>query len=267
MPNSDRYTHGHDDSVLRSHRSRTVDNSAAYLRPHLRAGIKLLDVGCGPGTLTLDLARHVPNGQVVALERAEAVLEEARRTLAPAGPSVSVMAGDVYGLPHDDGAFDVVHAHQVLQHLTDPVRALREMKRVCAPDGVVAVRDSDYGAFRWFPEDPRLDAWLAMYIRVAQRNGAYPDAGRRLLSWAQAAGFRAVTVSASVWCYATPEARAWWAGLWSDRVTKTTIADQAVEYGISTRAELLDMAAGFRAWAEAPDGFFTLTHGELLAHP
>src|SRR5262245_42270835 len=126
MPNQDRYTHGHDDSVLRSHRSRTVDNSAAYLRPHLRAGLKLLDVGCGPGALTLDLARHVPAGQIVALDRADGVLDEARRTLAAAGPSISVMAGDVYALPQPDETFDVVHAHQVLQHLTDPVRALQE---------------------------------------------------------------------------------------------------------------------------------------------
>ena len=267
MQNSDRYTHGHDDSVLRSHRARTVDNSAAYLRPHLRAGIRLLDVGCGPGSLTLDLARHAPNSQVVALERAESVLEEARRTLAPLGPSVSVVAGDVYELQYDAGTFDIVHAHQVLQHLTDPVRALQEMKRVCKPDGVVAVRDSDYGAFRWFPEEPRLDAWLAMYTSVAQRNGAYPDAGRRLLSWAQAAGFREPTVSASAWCYATPEVRTWWASLWADRVTKTTLADQAIDYGLATRADLQEMAAGFRTWSEATDGFFTLTHGELLARP
>jgi len=76
------YTHGHHDSVLRSHRTRNVDNSAAYLKPFLRSGASLLDVGCGPATLTLDLANHLAGGRVVAIDRADSVLDEARRTVA-----------------------------------------------------------------------------------------------------------------------------------------------------------------------------------------
>jgi len=140
---TDRYTHGHHDSVLRSHRGRNVANSAAYLVPHLAPGQTLLDVGCGPGTLTADLARRVAPGTVVGLDRAESVLEEAR---ASTEENVRFATGDVYDLPFANAAFDVVHAHQVLQHLTDPVAALREMNRVCRPDGVVAVRDADYHA-------------------------------------------------------------------------------------------------------------------------
>ncbi len=267
MSKPDLYTHGHHDSVLRSHRWRNVDNSAAYLRPHLRAGLRLLDVGCGPATLTLDLARHVPNGHVVALDRAEAVLDEARETLRGSEPPVLVTSGDVYALKFDDASFDVVHAHQVLQHLTDPVRALREMRRVCAPGGVVAVRDCDYGSVRMFPEDPRLDAWLQLVIQVAQSNQAYPDAGRRLLQWARTAGFREVVTSASVWCFATPEERTWWADLWAERIVRSSIADQARERGFATDPELRGMADAFRAWAAADGGWFSLTHGEVLARP
>src|SRR5215471_17717840 len=106
MSSSEVYTHGHHDSVLRSHRSRNVDNSAAYLRPHLRPGTKLLDVGCGPATLTLDLARHIAPGHLVALDRAEGILDEARRTLAVAGDQVTVEAGDVYGLRYEAESFD-----------------------------------------------------------------------------------------------------------------------------------------------------------------
>jgi ubiquinone/menaquinone biosynthesis C-methylase UbiE len=104
---------------------------------------------------------------------------------------------DAHALGFPDGAFDVVHAHQVLQHLADPVGALRELRRVCRPGGVVAARDSDYAAFAWFPAVPGLDDWLAAYRRVAQANGREPDAGRRLLSWARAAGFTNVTATAS----------------------------------------------------------------------
>src|SRR5262245_33426749 len=59
------YIHGHHQSVLRSHRSRTAANSDAYLLPHLQAGMTVLDVGCGPGTITCDLADVVAPGQVL----------------------------------------------------------------------------------------------------------------------------------------------------------------------------------------------------------
>ncbi len=86
----------------------------------------------------------------------------------------------MYALDLPDASFDIVHAHQVLQHLTDPVAALREMRRVCKPDGVVAARDSDYAAMTWYPEIPALTRWLSLYHDVTRSNGAEADAGRRL---------------------------------------------------------------------------------------
>jgi hypothetical protein len=132
---------------------------------------------------------------------------------------------------------------------------------------VVAARDSDYGAFRWFPEDERLSAWLRLYMQVARSNQAYPDAGRRLMQWARQAGFEQVTYGASVWAYATPEQRSWWADLWAERVTRSAFAEQALERGFATSAELTQIADGFRAWAASEDGTWTITHGEILARP
>jgi SAM-dependent methyltransferase len=211
------YTHGHAESVLRSHATRTVDNSAAYLAGHLRAGQTVLDVGCGPGTITVDLARRVAPGRVVGIEPVEAPLDGAR-ALAAGVDTVEFLIGDVYALDARDASYDVVHAHQVLQHLTDPVAALREMLRVCRPGGLVAARDADYAAMTWYPADPGLDRWLAVYRAVAHGNGAEPDAGRRLLAWARAAGAGSITPSASVWSYATPAERGWWGGMWADRI-------------------------------------------------
>lgn len=261
---ADIYTHGHHDSVLRSHRWRTAENSAAHLLPHLHAGMALLDVGCGPGNISADLARRVRPGRVLAIDREEDVLDEARALAAEQNVSnIEFRVGDVYELDLDH-AFDVVHAHQVLQHLSDPVRALVEMRRVRTLDGVVAVRDADYGAMTWYPPDPRMDRWLELYREIARTNDAEPDAGRQMLAWAQAAGFTDITASASVWCYATPEDRRWWGGLWAERVVASATASQLIERELTDPAELDDIAAAWRAWSDDAAGWFAVLHGELL---
>jgi ubiquinone/menaquinone biosynthesis C-methylase UbiE len=259
-----RYTHGHHEAVLRSHSWRTVANSAPHLLPHLRPGMDVLDVGCGPGTITVDLARRVAPGRALGVDTSAEVIEHAASSAAGA-TGVSFRVGDVHELPVDDGSFDVVHAHQVLQHLADPVAALREMRRVCRPGGLVAVRDADYGAFTWAPAEPLLDRWLALYRSVARHNGGEPDAGRALLGWLHAAGFDEVDPGASVWCFATPADRAWWASTWAERMTGSAVAEQLVELGAASEAELADIAEAFERWSTNDDAWFVVPHGEAIA--
>jgi ubiquinone/menaquinone biosynthesis C-methylase UbiE len=262
---TERYTHGHPAPVLQSHRWRTAANSCAYLLPELAPGAAVLDVGCGPGTITADLARRVRPGRVVGIDRAPEVIAVA------AGDhrhrNLEFAPGDVYAIDHADGTFDVVHAHQVLQHLADPVAALAEMKRVCRPGGVVAVRDADYDAMTWWPDEPGLHRWLELYRSVARANGGEPRAGRRLRAWARAAGFEQVETSASAWCFAEPDDRAWWADTWAERVVSAPLATRAVELELATRSQLVGMADAWRRWAHHPDGCFLVVHGEILARP
>jgi ubiquinone/menaquinone biosynthesis C-methylase UbiE len=260
------YTHGHHQSVLRSHEWRTAENSAAYLLPELHAGDTLLDVGCGPGTITIDLAARVAPGRVTGIDRAAEVVEHAAAAGAAQGASnVSFEVGDVYHLAFDDASFDVVHAHQVLQHLRDPVAALREMRRVLRPGGLLAVRDGDYGAFIWSPADPMLDRWNALYHDITARNGAEADAGRYLFGWAHAAGFESVRASTSAWTFADDESRGWWSETWAERVEASAFAKQAIEYGLTDTAELAAIAAAWRTWATHPDAFYAVIHVEVLA--
>jgi len=135
---------------------------------------------------------------------------------------------------------------------------------VTTAGGVVAARDSDYATFAWWPRPPELDRWLELYAVAARANGGEPDAGRRLLSWAHAAGLADVIASSSTWCYATPETREWWGGMWADRIVVSALADQLVREGRATTDELTEISGAWRRWAADPDGWFSVHHGEVL---
>jgi ubiquinone/menaquinone biosynthesis C-methylase UbiE len=256
------YVHGHHESVLRSHSSRTIADSAAYLVPHLVPGVRVLDIGCGPGSLTAEMAGRVAPGEVIGIDASTQVIEQAT---AEHGDVARFATGDIFDLDFADDSFDIVHAHQVLQHLDDPVRALVELRRVTRPGGVVAARDADYGAMFWAPEDPGLDRWMSIYQSMTAHNGHTANAGRHLLGWARAAGFRDVTPSSSTWTFADPESRSWWAGVWADRVTASSYRTQAIEQGLADDDQLADISAAWRRWAERADGFFVCPHAEILA--
>lgn len=263
MRNTDQYTHGHQESVVAAHAARTIANSAAYLEPHLAPGLRLLDIGCGPGSITAEFADRLgPTGSVLGIDYSADVIERARSHFGDSLATFETM--DLYELPIDNDTCDIVHAHQVLQHVTDPVAALHEMKRVAKPGGLIAVRDADYAGMHWAPHYELLDHWQSMYRSVARANDAEPDAGRHLLRWARDAGLTDVTPSLDTWLFATPDRRAWWGGTWADRVQTSSLADQALSRGLATSAELADMAAGWLEWAKDPNGWFVVPHGQLL---
>jgi SAM-dependent methyltransferase len=211
----------------------------------------------------MDLARRV--AEVTAVEKGQAELKLSRDLAAARNiDNATFEVHDVHAMNVADDSYDIAHAHQVLQHVADPVLALREMRRVTKPGGLVAARDADHQAFAWWPQIPELDEWMELYRPAARANGGEPDAGRRLYSWALAAGFTDVTASSSTWCYATPNDRQWWGGMWADRIVQSALADQLISEGRATSTDLRRIADGWRAWAAAKDGWFSLLHGEIL---
>lgn len=267
MAESATYTHGHHASVLRSHTWRTALNSAQFILPHLRPEMHILDVGCGPGTITADLATYVPQGKVTALDYESKIVEQARQLAQERGlRNMEFTQGDIHKLQFADGTFDVVFAHQVLQHVGDPITALREMMRVTKPGGFVAARDSDHEAFTWFPDTPGLKQWQSTYCAVASANGGDPAAGRKLHFWARKAGFdvERITKTATVWVYSTPEEVKWWSGLWAERIVASAFAKTGTEKGIVSMEELERLAGVWRKWGEEEDACFFVPSGEIL---
>src|SRR4051794_4767722 len=173
----ERYVHGHHESVLRSHTWRTVENSAAYLAPHLRPGLDVLDLGSGPGTITVDFAERVAPGTVVGIDASAEIVATASKLGEERGlTNVSFRTGNAYALDLPDNSVDMAHAHQVLQHVADPVAVLQEMKRVVKPGGIVAARDVDYGGAIWVPGLRGMAGWLRAYDAGHRGGGGGPNA-------------------------------------------------------------------------------------------
>ncbi|MGV8969082.1 MAG: class I SAM-dependent methyltransferase [Microbacteriaceae bacterium] len=259
------YAHGHHESVLKSHEWRTAENSAAYLLDYLEPGASLLDVGCGPGTMTIDFAERLLPGTVTGVDASEEVIGKAAALAAERGiANAEFLVANAYSLPFADDTFDVVHTHQTLHHVADPSAVLREMRRVVKPGGVVAAREVDYSGTIWFPQIRGLDDWMALYQRVHRSHGGEPDSGRRLQAWALAAGFERVVSTASIWNFADAVDREWWGSMWESRVLQSAFAEDAVGNGFAVQSELEVISRAWRQWADSPEGWLGMPHGEVL---
>jgi len=261
----ERYTHGHAPSVVGFHATRSVADSFQYGVAKLKPGQAVLDVGCGPGSITVDIARIVAPGAVIAIDCDEGVLAQARALAKAQGvTNVQFAVMDAYAMDLPDDSVDLAHAHQLLQHLANPVAALREMARVTKPGGVVAARDGDYSAFTWYPPNQLLDEWRRLYIAMARRNGGEPDAGRHLLAWAHAAGLTDVIATSSTWTYAAGEGARIWGSMWAERIRHSSVADQLLAAGLASRDDLEAIGAAWLEWSVQPDAFLFTPHGEIM---
>ena len=194
------------------------------------------------------------------------VVDEARHHAAASGALVEFAAGDFRAL--ELGTFDVVHAHQVLQHLREPVEGLAAMAGLVRPGGVVAVRDCRLPRDGWTPADPLLDRWLEVYMAVTRENGADAAAGRHLLGWARAGlgvGGRGEAYTTSTWTYANPEDRAWWGDLWAEPPSARRSPSRPWPTAWRPPDELAAIVAAWRRWAGEPDAVWVVVHGEMLA--
>lgn len=262
----EKYTHGHAPATVRQHARRTAEEAAAFVLPELRPGMRLLDVGCGPGSITRGLAERLAPGQVVGLDLSSETLVAARRDAVARGlTNLEYREGSVYDLPLPDASFDVAFAHQVLQHLREPGAALGEMLRVVRSGGLVAVREVDWGTVAYWPADSWIDRFVEVHFKTWYRNGGEPRMGRHLRALFNAAEVIDLRITASLWCYATPAETVEWGESYAERLLTSPMGERAVEYGYASRPDLESMAAAFRGWAVHPDAFWAFTHVEALA--
>jgi len=260
------YQLGHPPSVVARHSKRTVETAAAFFLPFLKPGMRLLDIGCGPGSITSGLARRVAPGETIGIDPSADVIATAKSLAgATTAPNLSFEVGSIYEPRFAAGTFDAVFAHQVLQHLRHPVDALRQMRALLAPGGVLGVRALDWGSTIFYPESEAMRRTLAIQFDLLRRNGAEPNAGRHLRRWFREAGFGEMRLTTSTESDADADSTRERAEMFAERIPGSSLGDRALECGVATRSDLENIAAAWRAWGRHPDAFFCFSHTEVVA--
>lgn len=241
--------------------ARTVAICGAYLQPHLKPTYRILDVGCGTGSITIDLARHVPQGHVVGVDISSDSVAQAKSLAQARGvTNVEFMQGDAHAMQAlSDESFDVAHAHMVLLHLSDPVKALREMRRLVKDGGVVATRDA--ATTFMVPETPLPVKQRQIYDRISSARGAHADGGKYTHMWAHEAGFARdkIEMSCGAWEFSGPAGRRVWM-----EGAKASMRTVAVGGGYATDAEIDEIAAAWEACGKHEGARFVGLGGQIL---
>lgn len=260
------YVQGYDTSTLKSHQSRSAEVQADYLLPHIKSTDQILDVGCGPGTITCDFAKYAPHGQVIGVDFGEKVIEQARAEASARGvKNIKFQVAGAHSLPFEDESFDVVHCHALLVHLPNAAAAVKEMWRVCKVGGFVGCREPDWDTLAIHPYNSALEKWKVVSKQLKVNEGAEPNAGRHLGEWAIDAGFNAekVQITSNVLQYFGKEELKWWGSLYADRV-HTEFGERAVSSGMVTREEIEQFASAYLDWSNSEFGIWAMMHMRLL---
>ena len=203
---SETYTPGHTQNASDFMAKRTFESHGAFFLPYLETGLSVLDCGCGPGSITMGIATRTAPGKVVGIDFAQSQIERAKAAATQEGsPNVKFETGDCYSLSFDSGNFDRVFSHALMEHLADPVRALRELYRVLKAGGVIGVCSPDWGGFILSPPSPELSRAVEAYMALQSKNGGDVGVGRKLGVHLAAAGFDVTRISARYECYSSLE--------------------------------------------------------------
>lgn len=244
---------------------RTADIHGAFFLPYLRAGMNLLDCGCGPGAITVGLAQAVSPGNVTGIDLEESQLELARENAAKLGLiNVKFESGSGYGLPYPDNLFDAVFSHAMLEHLHDPLAVLKEIHRVLKSGGLVGIRSVDLAATLIAPAAATLERAHDIWLKYRQHCGGDPFLGRRLRALLREAGFAKTIGSASSETWGTPQMTQSMMSVLTAEFTGPKIAETAIQMGWADQAQMDNAASALNDWGNHADAFMAIVWCEAV---
>ncbi len=259
------YTMGYSDEFRKLLDRRSAQTSAAHLLPHLKPGLRVLDFGCGPGTISIGLARAVEPGELHGIDMEESQIEMARGAALAGGHSNAVFhTGDVTDLPFEDDSFDVAHCNALLMHIPDTQATLAEVKRVLKPGGLISSREL-IGASSFF--EPELEdmggAW-ATFTKLLEANGAHPQMGKELKRAFLDAGFSDIHAGASFESYSTAGDIAFYHGFAGGWFFSSATVEAATKHGLASHEQFDGWRRMLDQWKDTPGAFAAVAWGEAI---
>lgn len=256
---------GDGDFTLKLHASRSAARQAAFFLPHLRPGMRLLDCGSGSGSITVGLAQVIAPGEVRGIEISEGEVVRARGKATAEGiANVHFEVGDITNLAFPAESFDAIFSHNVLEHVAEPIKALREMYRVLKPGGVIGIRDIDSGGHLYSPATALLHEYARLLLTVWELAGGHPRIGRRLRGLLHEAGFVDVATTASYEVYGDPERLRFIAQIMASQCQEPDFVRKVVEHNLGSREQIEAIVADMQVWPDDPEALLALAHCEVV---
>ena len=261
------YTMGFSEEFLKSLRRSTADTNAAFLLPYLRPGLHVLDFGCGPGAISVGLARAVAPGELHGVDMEESQIELARSVAEANGlDNATFHVGDVTEMPFENGSFDVAYCHNVLMHVPDTRAVLAEVQRVLKPGGLIACREMITRSSFTHPDfDAIRSSWSIFEGLIASDDG-HPQMGKYMKGHIINAGFANIRMTASFNVYSAPDDMVFIRNLISKWYLSPEITEAAIKYGLATEDLFERMRIAFERWKDHPDAWVAVAYGEAVAN-
>ncbi len=261
-----RYTMGYSEEFRQLLNRRSAGANAVYLLAQLKPGLRVLDFGCGPGTISVGLAGAVYPGELHGIDIEESQIELARSAAEAGGhTNATFHVGDATSLPFEDNFFDAAHCHAVLMHVPDTQAALAEVKRVLKPGGIIGSREMIVASSFLEPSFGDLEGAWATFSKLLTANGGHPQLGKELKSAFFNAGFSNVRAAAAFEFFSVPEDVAFLHGFITDWFFFPSVITAATTYGMATHQQFDDWRLSLDRWKNDPGAFGAFAFGECLA--
>ncbi|HBE19392.1 MAG TPA: hypothetical protein DEG17_27460 [Cyanobacteria bacterium UBA11149] len=262
---TERYSGAYGGITLNSFSERKASKEAEFFLPYLSPQMELLDCGCGPGTITVDLAKIVAPGEVIGIdiEDSQFIIGQ-KKARAENVTNIKFKLANIYQLPFADNSFDAVFAHAVIYHLKYPHQALKELYSLLKPGGVLGIRDAAHDSNIFTPSIPILKTAWDILSRVVEVNGGNPFFGKYQRKILQEVGFVNVKASASFDYVGTPEATKKAGEFWADLILQNQVIDVVIKQNLATKEEVEAMSIAFLEWGKHPDAFFARARCEAV---
>ena len=260
------YTMGYSDEFQQLLNRRSLRTHAKHLIPHLKPGMRALDFGCGPGTLSVGLAKAVEPGEMHGIDMEASQIELARSAATAGGHANAVFhVGNALELPFEDDYFDVAHCHTVLMHIPDTQATLSEVKRVLKPGGIVASRELIAGSSFFEPNREEFDAAWSIFLRLLSGNGGHPEMGKQLKGVFLEAGFADIQATLSFDSFGSAEDIAFLHSFISGWFFMPEVVAAAIQYGLATQELFDEVRVALDEWSEEAGAVGGLAFGECVA--